>query len=71
MTKSNNNTKRKNFNPCDFFMAALSINYPKTKDDEEKIKNYTEKYGQEQSEKVLDAMENIKTGELDVKNIDS
>ena len=47
MTKSNKNTTRKNFNPCDYFMAALSINYPKTKDDEEKIKNYTEKYGQE------------------------
>lgn len=35
---------KKNQNPCDFFMRELSINYPKTKVDEEKLEKYLRKY---------------------------
>ena len=42
----------KNQNPCDFFMRELSINYPKKKQDQDKIKRYLDKYAKEQAGKV-------------------
>ena len=47
MKKARENSVRKNFNPCDFFMAALSVNYPKTKEDLDKIVYYLDKYDAE------------------------
>ena len=37
----------KYLNPCDHFMRELSINYPKTEEDEKKINSYMERYKQE------------------------
>ena len=36
--------KTKTVNPCDYFMAELSVNYPKRERDEKKIAEWTNKY---------------------------
>lgn len=48
-----NKCKSKNRNPCDYFMRELSINYPKSEEDERKIASYSLKYEQELKPTVM------------------
>ena len=62
-----NKCKTTNLNPCDFFMRELSINYPKKQADEDTIKYYSEKYHNEQADRVREELKSITFGELDIK----
>ena len=46
-------------NPCDFFTSELSTRDPKTKEDEERIAMYTQKYEQELYPTVLKEMQEL------------
>ena len=46
-------------NPCDFFTSEMSVSYPKTKEDEEKIAAYTQKYERELHPSVLKEMQEL------------
>ena len=59
-------TKSRNLNPCDYFMRELAINYPKTKEDEEKLKNYLSKYQKTNLPVVKTQMESVKFKNLDL-----
>jgi allophanate hydrolase subunit 1 len=51
-------------------MRELSINYPKTKVDDEKLEKYLRKYKLEHEHKVRIEMERIRFNPLDVSNAD-
>lgn len=59
-------TKSKNLNPCDFFMRELAINYPKTKDDEERLNKYLSKYSKTNLPVIQTQMKAVKFGNLDI-----
>ena len=67
----NNRCKSKNRNPCDFFIREMSINYPKQKEDEQKIAHYTDKYDRELLPQIIKEMSEVKFKELNVKNASS
>ena len=46
-------------NPCDFFTSEMSISYPKTKEDDEKIALYIQKYERELKSSVLKEMQEL------------
>jgi hypothetical protein len=46
-------------NPADIFMKALSINYPKKQEDEEKLEKMITKYQNEQLKVVLAEMNEL------------
>lgn len=48
-------------------MRELSINYPKKQADEDTIKFYSDKYDDEQADKVRDELKTITFGDLDIK----
>lgn len=53
-------------NPCDYFMRELSINYPKKKEDEDKINKYTTKYNNEQAPILERELLELQYGNLDI-----
>ena len=55
-----NFTGSKYSNPADIFMKALSINYPKQQEDEEKLSMLILKYQKEEMQKVESEMNEFK-----------
>ena len=53
-------------NPADAFMRSLSISYPKSQADEDKIQNLVQTYNTQQKQSVALLMENFKVPSLDL-----
>lgn len=51
-------------NPADFFMRVLSVKYPKTKEDEEKLENFVKHYKNVMAARVLVSITSIEVPEL-------
>ena len=55
-----NNPATKYLNPCDFFMRELSVNYPKTEEDEARIAKFIELYKEKCEPCILKEIEENK-----------
>ena len=58
--------KTKFLNPCDFFMKELSVNYPKTEEDEAKITKYIQLYKEICEPKILKEIRENKIEDLEI-----
>ena len=56
----------KNCNPCDWFMRELSVNYPKSVEDQQKIDHYVKRYQDDMEKKVLADLDGIRFEELNL-----
>lgn len=54
-------------NPSDFFMKVLTINYPKTAEDEDKIARLTNSYNQKLIPLINEEASKSKFNEIDLK----
>lgn len=55
----------KNRNPCDYFMRELSVDYPKSQEDEDKMSRYCTRYQQEQEGAIMNFLKKKNSCELD------
>ena len=65
------NKTNRYLNPCDFFMKVLTIDYPKSQEDEAKIDRYARVYRKELQPKVLAEIKEYKVPDMTLRDADT